>query len=135
MSSGGSDTPTISTDLRSDISFMNRQKELRTLYRDFRNVLQTITSLSPKSTPVSRNIDEDEEDDLDSSSDELENDVQLILNEIELMQSETDEIIQLLSKQKFAKNARVKTIKKQLTHLQRVNSNLKARAEALLDLE
>lgn len=135
MSSGGSDTPTISTDLRSDISFMNRQKELRTLYRDFRNVLQTITSLSPKSTPVSRNIGEDEEDDLDSSSDELENDVQLILNEIELMQSETDEIIQLLSKQKFAKNARVKTIKKQLTHLQRVNSNLKARAEALLDLE
>ena len=57
------------------------------------------------------------------------------IQEIELMQSETEEIIDLISKAKFAKNRRVQSIKKQLNHLQRINDNLKARAEALLDME
>lgn len=124
----------ISTDLRSDISFMNRQKELRMLYRDFRSALDTFQSVSPNQTKV--NIiqqDEEEEEYEDDQEQSVESEVSLILQDLDLMMAETDEIISLISKPKFRQNPRVQSIRKQLTHLQRVNSNLRARAESLLD--
>ena len=127
----------ISTDLRSDISFMNRQKELRMLYRDFRSALDTFHSVSPaptKSTIVQSEDEEEEEtEEVITDDQKLDNDLELIIQDIDLMVAETDEIISLISKPKFAKNPRVQSIKKQLTHLQRVNSNLRARAESMLD--
>lgn len=124
----------ISTDLRSDISFMNRQKELRMLYRDFRSALDTFQSVSPNQTKV--NIiqqDEEEEEYEEDQEQSVESEVSLILQDLDLMMAETDEIISLISKPKFRQNPRVQSIRKQLTHLQRVNSNLRARAESLLD--
>lgn len=126
----------ISTDLRSDISFMNRQKELRMLYRDFRSALDTFQSVTPNQTKI--NIiqhDEEEEEYEDDQEQSTSNDVALILQDLDLMMAETDEIISLISKPKFRQNPRVQSIRKQLTHLQRVNSNLRARAESLLDIE
>lgn len=124
----------ISTDLRSDISFMNRQKELRMLYRDFRSALDTFQSVSPNQTKINI-IQHDEEEEEYEEDQNDDNDVTLILQDLDLMMQETDEIISLISKPKFRQNPRVQSIKKQLTHLQRVNSNLRARAEALLDLD
>lgn len=124
---------TISTDLRSDISFMNRQMELRRLYRDFKSAIDTINSVTPTETAVENSsADEEGQSDIEEDAD---SDIELIIQEIELMQSETEEIIDLISKAKFAKNKRVQSIKKQLNHLQRINDNLKARAESLLDMQ
>ena len=129
----------VSTDLRSDISFMNRQKELRMLSRDFRSALDTFHSVSPPPTKVSIVQEGEEEEDEyieeDINDQPLNNDADMILQEIDLMVAETDEIIALISNPKFRQNPRVQTIKKQLIHLQRVNSNLRARAEALRDIE
>lgn len=126
----------ISTDLKSDISFMNRQKELRNLYRDFRSALDTFQSVSPNQTKVNitQEVEEEEEYEYDQEND-VNNEVALILQDLDLMMAETDEIISLISKPKFRQNPRVQSIRKQLTHLQRVNSNLRARAESLLDYE
>ena len=126
----------ISTDLRSDISFMNRQKELRMLYRDFRTALDTFQSVSPNQTKVSisQEVGEEEEYEYDQEND-INNQISLILQDLDLMMAETDEIISLISKPKFRQNPRVHSIRKQLTHLQRVNSNLRARAESLLDID
>lgn len=128
----------VSTDLRSDISFMNRQKELRMLYRDFRSALDTFHSVSPNTTRTTTSIvqeDEVEEDEDENEYDEepLNNDIELIIQDIDLMTAETEEILSLISKPKFRTNSRVQSIRKQLVHLQRVNSNLRARAESLLD--
>ena len=122
---------TVSTDLRSDVSFMNRQMELRKLYREFRSAIDTINQV--QATESSRDNSDNDVDQEDE--DAVDNDVELILQEIELMQSETEEIISLISKPRFARNKRVQQIKKQLTHLQQVNDNLRVRAEALLDLD
>jgi hypothetical protein len=116
-----------STDIRSDISFMNRQKKLRSLYRDFRTAIDSIRELSPPEDPDAGASEEEEQ----SSA----GDVDALLSEIELMQAETEEIIALISKPKFAKYPRVQSIKRQLQHLQSVNANLRSRAEALLDVE
>lgn len=130
----------ISTDLRSDISFMNRQKELRMLYRDFRSALDSFHSVSPSATTqatIVHEVEEEEEEYLeeDLGDQPLNNDTDLIIQEIDLMVAETDEIIGLISSPKFRQNPRIQLIKKQIIHLQRVNSNLRARAEALRNLE
>lgn len=131
----------ISTDLRSDISFMNRQKELRMLYRDFRSALDSFHSVSPapSKTTIVHEVEEEEEEyleeDYNQSYQPLNNDADLIIQEIDLMVAETDEIIGLISSPKFRQNPRIQTIKKQIIHLQRVNSNLRARAEALRNID
>ena len=126
----------ISTDLRSDISFMNRQKELRMLYRDFRSALDTFQSVTPNQTKINIIQHDEEEEEYEDDQDQSTNsDVSLILQDLDLMMAETEEIISLISKPKFRQNPRVQSIRKQLTHLQRVNSNLRARAESLLDIE
>jgi hypothetical protein len=126
----------ISTDLRSDISFMNRQKELRTLYRDFRSAMDTIQQLSTE--PAVHYVEEEdgEEDFAEPRSPGREpDDVELIIGEIDVLETETDEILALLAKPKLARNPRVKSIIKRLTHLQRINAALRRRAESLLDVE
>jgi hypothetical protein len=115
--------PQTSTDIRSDISFLNRQKELRSLYRDFRTAIDSVREAAPP------------RDDPGADEDEEQSDVDALLSEIEIMQTETDEILALISKPKFAKYGRVQSIKRQLQHLQSVNTNLRIRAEALLDVE
>lgn len=152
------DSMTISTDMKSDISFMNRQKELRNVYREFRAALDNIhSSIGQDDVNDQSNITQDTEkyqdmgnNDNDSESaeedeistnvfekrnevDDIDPDIEIILQEIELLQSETEEIIDLLSKPKFSKNSRVAGIMKQLRYLQHVNQNLKARAENLME--
>jgi hypothetical protein len=116
-----------STDIQSDISFMNRQKELRSLYRDFRSSIDSIRQMSPSKTLTSGDPEEDES----NGSDGISDDSELLLGEIEIMQTETDEMVNLLTKSKFAKYPRVNSIRKQLHHLQTVNADLRTRAEAL----
>ena len=157
------DSLTMSTDMKSDISFMNRQKELRNVYREFRAALDNIHSSIDQDiqnevtdqTPTTQNntkyqnmvqianndSDSVEEDENEISNffekptevDDIDPDIEIILQEIELLQSETEEIIDLLSKPKFSRNSRVSGIMKQLRYLQHVNQNLKARAESLLE--
>ena len=131
MSRPNEDDQSMSTDLRSDVSFMNRQMELRRLYREFRSAIETINNVSQ----IEAHHEDDSEEDEDEGQDTTDSDAELILQEIELMQSETDEILSLISKPKFARNRRVQHIRKQLIHLQRVNASLKARAESLLDIQ
>jgi len=121
--------PSVSTDLRSDVSFMNRQMELRRLYREFRSAIDTI------STVADAGDRSEEEDDASEAGDGTDGDVELVLQEIDLMQSETEEIAAILSKPRFRGNARVQRIRKQLLHLHGVNANLRARAEVLADVE
>lgn len=129
----------ISTDLQSDISFMNRQKELRMLYRDFRSALDSFHSTSPTPSKISINHETEEEEEEcfeeDLNDQPMNNDADLIIQEIDLMIAETDEIIELISKPKLRQNPRIQSIKKQIIHLQRVNSNLRARAEALRNVD
>lgn len=130
MSKHPEDDQSMSTDLRSDVSFMNRQMELRRLYREFRSAIETINSVSQAEAPRPEDAEEEEYE----HDDAIDSDAELLLQEIELMQSETDEILSLISKPKFTRNRRVQHIKKQLIHLQRINASLKARAESLLDI-
>jgi hypothetical protein len=51
------------------------------------------------------------------------------------MQRETDEIIRMVTRPKFAKYTRVQRIRRQLLNLQKINANLRARAEALVSVE
>jgi prefoldin subunit 5 len=111
---------------------MNRQKELRSLYRDFRASIDTIRKMSPSRAPSGH---EEEEEVEAFIVDDVNGEVELLIGEIEILQSETDEIVALINKPKFAKYARVQSIKKQLHYLQTVNGNLRTRAEALLDVE
>lgn len=155
------DSITLSTDMRSDISFMNRQKELRNVYREFRAALDQIHSSiidnetnkeSPNEEETNQEIKSEEESFENSTNclseeevsndnvnqpDENENkidpDLEMILQEIELLQSEAEEIKELLSKPKFAHNPRVTLIMKQLSYIQRVNENMKLRAESLIE--
>jgi hypothetical protein len=124
--------PETATDIDSDISFMNRQKELRSLYRDFRASIDTIRTSSPSRDTAGADRPGDEEV-IDSQNVTVE--VESLLGEIEILQSETEEIIGLIDKPKFSKYPRVQSIKKQLRYLQTVNANLRTRAEALLDVE
>jgi hypothetical protein len=117
-----------STEIASDISFMNRQKELRSLYRDFRSTIDTI-----QLAPPSPGSEDDEYDEAEEPYG-ISNDLELLLGELEIMQTETDEIVALLGRPKFAKHMRVNSIRKQLHHLQTVNAHLRSRAEALLDV-
>jgi hypothetical protein len=125
----------ISTDLRSDISFMNRQKELRTLYREFRSAMDDIHEFASEPAPTAPDEEGEEEETENSVPTRSNDEIEVILREIDLMQTETDELVELLSKPKFGKNPRIQSIKKQLIHLQRVNASLKRRAESLLDIE
>ena len=157
-----SDDASLSTDIKSDISFVRRQKELRNLYRDFRSALDNVQSVST-SKLNSGNIEEEEEEEtlenyddnnsiISSESYEEEdanennlniskksqagkksvpNDIDLIIQDIEMLQSETKEIVDLLNKSQIAKNPRVKTIKAQLQYVKHIVEGLKERAYGL----
>ena len=116
------DEQTFSTDLRSDISFMNRQMELRQLYRDFRSALDTFQTGSYQPTE----LDDDAPDETTSS------DTDLLLQEIRLIQSEAEEITSILAKMSNADKKRVKQLRSQVYLLQRIALSFRTRAEALL---
>ena len=130
-----SDSQTISTDLRSDISFMNRQRELRALYCEFKEALDAVNNISLNQTKqeLSQDSSDYEEEEEYENEETNEDDIELIIQQIDLIQAETDEIFSLLSKPKFSHNKRVQKMKKQLNFLKVVNTNLKKRAELLLD--
>ena len=122
----GEDEISISTDIKSDISFMNRQKELRNLYRDFRSALDTIHSMN---VSIDEEINEEEQEEEEIIiENEVPNDIDLILEEINLLETEISEILQLLSKPKLLKNSRVKSVNKQLNYVQQIISKLKKRS-------
>lgn len=123
-----SDSESASTDTRSDISFINRQTELRKLYREFRCAIDTINA------PILPELGNDY-DEYDEETQGFESDVALLVEEVNLMLSEIAEITSLLSRPRFARNNRVRYIKKQLDNLYRINANLKSRAEAVLDID
>lgn len=141
------DDTSFSTDLRSDISFMNKQKELRNLYRDFRTAIDSIQSSTqqPNENDYSANDEEDikEPNDMENvvdnpsnsntyvDHDEFTEDVQILLQEIDMLDTETDEITRLLDKSKLARNPRVKPIRKQLAYIKEVFLKLRDRAERL----
>jgi hypothetical protein len=110
---------------------MNRQKELRSLYRDFRSTIDTIRQLSPPRSVCTGDADGNDT----GSSDGVADDIEALFAEIEALQTETDEIVAVITKPTFAKYPRVQSIKKQLHHLQTINANLRTRAEALLDVD
>ena len=116
------DEQTFSTDLRSDISFMNRQMELRQLYRDFRSALDTFQT---GSYPPNE-LDDDALEETASS------DTDLLLQEIRLIQSEAEEITSILAKLNHADKKRVKQLTSQVYLLQRIALSFRTRAEALL---
>jgi hypothetical protein len=57
------------------------------------------------------------------------------VGEIRHVQRETEEIVRLVRQPKFAKYTRVQRIRRQLLNLQKISTNLRARAEALLSVE
>ena len=161
-----SDDASLSTDIKSDISFVKRQKELRNLYRDFRDMIDNIQSTS--TTKVNAEEEEEEEiveEEMESESsdnsmflsdenneeeeesqketktkqkgkkkagkDSIPNDLDLIIQEIEMLQSEAKEIVKLLNKSQLSKNPRVKSIKAQLQYVNHINEGLKDRAYRL----
>jgi hypothetical protein len=103
----------VSTNLQSGISLLNRQKVLQALYREFRSAMTDIEQLS--ADPADEVI--------------------FILHEIELLETETEEILALLSNPKISRNPRGKNINKRLSNLQRINLRLRGRAESLADVE
>ena len=117
------DEQTFSTDLRSDISFMNRQMELRQLYRDFRSALDTFQTGSYQPTEL---------DDDDAPDETTSSDTDLLLQEIRLIQSEAEEITSILAKMSNADKKRVKQLTSQVYLLQRIALSFRTRAEALL---
>jgi hypothetical protein len=122
------------TDMESEILFMNRQKELRSLSRDFRakmmNLRQNSRALSPQTTkPVA-----DKNGPSVATLDGGNNDAELLLGEIEMLESETGEIVTLMGNAQFAKLPRAGAVKKQLHYLQTVNAGLRKRVEALLEV-
>ena len=117
------DEQTFSTDLRSDISFMNRQMELRQLYRDFRSALDTFQTGSYQPTEL---------DDDDAPDETTSSDTDLLLQEIRLIQSEAEEITSILAKMSNADKKRVKQLRSQVYLLQRIALSFRTRAEALL---
>jgi hypothetical protein len=123
-----SDMAKAETDVESDLAFMNQQKELRSLYRGFRETIDTIRQGSQDATGIADGDGSDE-------SDGIRTDAARLLSEIKHMQRETDEIIRLIARPKFAKYSRVQRIKRQLLNLQKINSHLHTRAEALLSVD
>ena len=160
-----SDDASLSTDIKSDISFVRRQKELRNLYRDFRSAIDNVQSVSSSKMNSINAQEEEEEDVIDDyenenstvseneyeEEEEMEdyqshssspkknqgkkndtpNDIELIIQDIEMLQSETKEITDLLSKSKISKNPRVKTIKAQLQYVKHIIEGLRERAYGL----
>lgn len=113
----------LSTDIKSDISFMNRQKELRNLYREFRTALESVNSLS-----ISHVEEEQEEEELYEQIDDTPNNLDMIIQEIIILETETSEILSLISKKSLIKNPRVKSIRKQIEFVKGVIGGLKERA-------
>ena len=159
-----SDDASLSTDIKSDISFVRRQKELRNLYRDFRSAIDNVQTVSSSKITGAEeeeeeetieqdsyqndmpsyvmeeeeeNIEEEEEEEMEKpkpkpkrkkNKDDVPNDIDFIIQEIEMLQSEAKEILQLLNKSQLAKNPRVKSIKAQLQYVNHINEGLKDRA-------
>jgi hypothetical protein len=113
------------TDIESDIAFMNQQKELRSLYRGFRETIHAIRQGSQENAAEAS----------DDDSDGIRSDAKRLLSEITHMQKETDEIMRLVGRPKFAKYARVQRIKRQLLNFQKINASLRTRAEALVAVD
>jgi hypothetical protein len=136
MSSGEDNRgqPSFSTDLKSDIAFMNKQKKLRAVYRDFRSAVECLQNGG--SSPSGKDPGDSGDSDTGEgySEAESESEIDLIIQEIDLMQTETDEIIKLISNRKFSSNRRFLGMRKQLLHLKSVNANLIVRAESLLEI-
>jgi hypothetical protein len=61
--------------------------------------------------------------------------VEFLIGEIEILQTDTDEIVALVNQPRFAKYPKVKEIKKKLHRLQASNAAMRSRAELLLDTE
>jgi hypothetical protein len=125
----------MSTDLKSDIAFMNRQKELRAMYRDFQKAIGTVQATSPpegEPEPVkSPKVKPVEDPDW---SDESDTDVETILEEIEAMEAETNQIYQFISGRRLLKDRRFDSLRRRLRHLSERNAALRERAESLLEL-
>ena len=148
-----SDDASLSTDIKSDISFVRRQKELRNLYRDFRSAIDNVKSVTATNldeieeeeeeeieeqshNDFQDNAEEDEEEnyeDQQQEKSEVPNDIDFIIQEIDMLQEESKEILQLLNKSQIAKNPRVKSIKTQLQYVNHINAGLKERAIRIRD--
>lgn len=123
-----SDEETITTDVRSDLSLIRNQQELRKLYGEFRNAIDSVQNLSQIEEQSEVEFEEEEEDDGEEELDEVAG----IEQEIEQMKLEIDDITKILSKKQFTKNSRVKTIRTQLIYLKQVLGSLSARVAVLI---
>lgn len=149
------DDASLSTDIKSDISFMNRQKELRNLYRDFRSAIDSIQQASATKDLELQNADEEEDENQEeynqqqqnsnnNEEEEIDNeivqeeeeeieesipsDIDLIIQEIDMLQAETTEILNLLKKSQVEKHPKVKSIRSQLMYVIQINNGLRERA-------
>jgi hypothetical protein len=120
------------SDIDSDASFIARQNELRSLYRDFRSTIEVFRQLSPSRMSQGETPVGDGEDEFSQSS-ELNSQIEFLMGEIEILQTDTDDIVALITQPKFAKYPRVREIKKKLHRLQASNAAMRSRAELLLD--
>jgi hypothetical protein len=127
--------PLAATDFRSDVCFMNRQKEIRTLYREFRSAMDTVKQIAAgPPAPISEEEEQEEELGKPQICARPLEDAVVILKEIVILETETAEIRELLSNPKLAQNRRVQAVKTRLRRLRRINSRLRRRAEALFNV-
>ncbi|EAY04917.1 merozoite surface protein, putative [Trichomonas vaginalis G3] len=135
---------------------MNRQKELRNLYRDFRSAIDSIQQATATKEIEVDNEEEEEEENMgeqevvenqqnvpgeeedhfenneveeeEESNDQLPSDLDLIVQEIDMLQNETNEILNLLKKSQIEKHPKVKSIRSQLMYVIQINNGLRERA-------
>jgi hypothetical protein len=122
---------------QSDISFAKRQKELRSIYRDFRRVLSKYEVLPPSvenSTGLPEPANSYEDDLSGTSKLRLTYEVRGIIRELQSMRVETLELKAMISKVKTRKKTEVQSVLSKFDGVLRVLSQQIERAELLLDI-
>jgi hypothetical protein len=112
--------------IETDASFLARQNELQSLYRDFRSTIDEFRQLSPGR----RSADERASPAVSGS---LNSELEFLIGEIESIQTETDEIAAMMTDARFAGNSRARALKREVHRLQSLHAALRSRAETLLD--
>ena len=113
-----SDDESLQTDVRSELSFLNKQAKLRKFYAEIKSVTDSVNSFSKEP---------------EFQENEQENDpraeIQKLEEEIEMMLDEIEEINKILSKKTLMKNPKIKSIKSQVQHLKNVMMSLLERTQ------
>ena len=122
----------MSTEMKSDIAFLKRQKELRKLYNEFRDAMSEMQNEGMPAMMSDEETAETEEEESEPEPEPIKNqEVFMILREIDGFQTEIKQLRSLCKKSNIPQRDTEK-VQTRLSQLSLIFESLRRRAEAQL---